>query len=88
MKPKANLQGFTKQDLGVKSLDKCTYIQGDTLKKASQIKSMLNHAVSRYQELVNEGKYIDASSHLHLINKYNTILSDIDNSGKSDLVTL
>lgn len=56
--------------------------------KKLAVLTRLQHAVSRYSDLISLGNITEASKYLHLINKYNGILSDIDKSGKSDYITL
>lgn len=58
------------------------------MKKVAQLNTLLQNAVSRYNDLISLGNIPEASKYLHLINKYNSILSDIEKYGKSDYITL
>ena len=58
------------------------------MKKLAILTRLLQHAVARYSELISKGDITEASKYLHLINKYNGILSDIEKYGKSDYITL
>lgn len=58
------------------------------MKKQAILTRLLQNAISRYDELISKGDIPEASKYLHLINKYNGILSDIEKYGKSDCITL
>ena len=58
------------------------------MKKQAILTRLLQNAISRYDELISKGDITEASKYLHLINKYNGILSDIEKYGKSDYITL
>ena len=58
------------------------------MKKVTRLNTLLQNAISRYNDLISLGNITEASKYLHLINKYNGILSDIEKYGKSDYITL
>lgn len=58
------------------------------MKKQANLNTLLQNAISRYNELISKGDITGSSKYLHLINKYNGILSDIEKYGKSDYITL
>lgn len=58
------------------------------MKKQANLNTLLQNVVIRYREFISKGNTTEASKYLHLINKYNGILSDIEKYGKSDYITL
>ena len=56
--------------------------------KIQRLNRMLQFAAVRYQEEVAADNLNKANDYLYLINKYNSILTDIETKGYSEYVTL